>query len=64
MNAEISTEIAIVSANCWYIRPEIPGTKAIGTNTDARMIAIATTGPCTSSIALKVAARGAMPCSM
>ena len=38
--------------------------KPTGTNTAARMSAIATTGPDTSSIALSVAALGSMPCSM
>ena len=38
--------------------------KPTGTNTAARMRAIATTGPETSSIALRVAALGSMPCSM
>ena len=37
---------------------------AVGMNTAARMSAIATTGPDTSSIALSVASRGDMPSSM
>jgi hypothetical protein len=38
--------------------------KPTGTNTAARIRAIATTGPDTSSIALSVASFGVMPCSM
>ena len=64
LNAERSTDTAIVTANCWYIRPVIPGMKAVGTKTAARMSAIATTGPETSSIALKAASRGESPFSM
>ena len=64
LNAEITTDTAIVTANCWYIRPVIPGTNAVGTNTATRISAIAMTGPDTSSIALSVASRGASPCSM
>src|SRR6185312_3032648 len=52
LNAEISTEMAMVMENCWYIRPVIPGIAAVGMNTAARMMAMAITGPPTSSIAL------------
>src|ERR1700693_6022368 len=52
LKAEIITETAIVTANCWYRRPVIPGIKAVGTKTAARIRAIATTGPPTCSIAL------------
>ena len=58
------TETAIVTANCWYSLPVIPGMKAVGTNTADRMIAMAMTGPDTSSIALRAASLGAMPFSM
>ena len=64
LKAEMSTDTAIVTANCWYMRPVMPGMNAVGTNTAARMSAIATTGPDTSSIALKAASRGDSPCSM
>ena len=53
LKAEISTDTAIVTANCWYSRPVMPGMNAVGMNTAARMRAIATTGPETSSIALQ-----------
>src|SRR4029077_13008149 len=64
LNADSTTDTAIVNANCWYIRPVIPGTNAVGTNTATRISAIATTGPDTSSIARSVASRGASPFSM
>ena len=57
-NADNNTEKAMVSANCWYKRPLTPGIKATGTNTAARIRAIAITGPCTSDIALNVASLG------
>ena len=44
MNAESITEIAMVIANCWYSLPTIPGMNPTGTNTAARMSAMATTG--------------------
>ena len=64
LNAEISTEIAMVSANCIYIRPVRPPMKATGTNTALRIRAIPMTGWVTSSMALMVASLGANPCSM
>ena len=42
----------------------MPPMKPTGTNTAARMTAMAMTGPETSSIALSVAAFGSIPCSM
>ncbi|MNE44230.1 hypothetical protein D3C80_1384480 [compost metagenome] len=45
----------MVRANCWYILPEIPGTKLIGMNTAARISAIAITGPEISLMAWRVA---------
>ena len=42
----------------------MPPTNAAGKNTAARTSAIATTGPETSSMALRVASRGESPCSM
>ena len=64
LKAEIRTEIATVTANCLFSRPCIPLMNAIGINTDARISAIATTGPDTSRIACSVASRGAIPSSM
>ena len=45
-------------ANCWYNLPTIPGINPTGTNTAARIRAIATTGPEMSFIARSVASRG------
>src|ERR1700744_3174182 len=42
--ADMITDMAMVMANCWYKRPTIPGIKPTGTNTEARMSAIAITG--------------------
>ena len=64
LNAEISTEIAIVIANCLLRLPWIPPMNATGMNTAARISAMLTTGPETSSIAFNVASRGAIPSSM
>ena len=44
INAEIITDMAMVMANCWYKRPTIPGIKPTGTNTAARISAMAITG--------------------
>jgi pimeloyl-ACP methyl ester carboxylesterase len=62
--AESRTEIAIVTANCWYRRPVMPGIKAVGTNTADRTNAIPTTGPESSCIAFRAASLGAKPSSM
>ena len=51
LKAESSTEIAIVSANCWYIRPVRPPRNATGMNTAERMSAMPMTGADTSFIA-------------
>src|SRR5580704_10443584 len=51
INAEMITDIAIVMANCWYKRPTIPGINPTGTNTAARISAMATTGAEISFIA-------------
>ncbi len=64
LNAENTTEIAIVTANCWYKRPVMPGIKIVGKNTATRISAIATTGPDTSSIACSAAFRGDIPSSI
>ena len=63
-NADSSTEMAIVRANCWYSRPVRPPSSATGTNTAERMRAIATTGADTSFMAWTVASCGVFPCSM
>jgi len=38
LNAENSTDIAIVIANCWYSRPVIPPVNATGINTAAEIL--------------------------
>src|ERR1700732_2755928 len=50
-NAEISIETLIVTANCRNSCPEIPGMKAIGTNTERRTKVIAMIGAVISVIA-------------
>ena len=52
---EITTDTAMVMANCWYITPVKPPMNATGTNTEHSTSTMATTGPVTSSIALIVA---------
>ena len=63
LKAERSTEIAIVKANCLYMLPTKPPSRATGTNTAERMRAIPITGAETSSMALMVASLGCIPCS-
>ncbi len=57
-SADRPVDTATVIANCWYMTPAMPPRNATGTNTAARISAIATTGPLTSSIARMVASRG------
>jgi len=64
LNAEMMTDTAMVTANCWYNRPVMPGMNAVGTNTAARMIAMAMTGPLTSCIPFSAASLGDNPFSM
>src|SRR5476651_1454765 len=58
INAEIITEIAMVMANCWYNRPTMPGIKPTGTNTAAKISAMAITGAEISFMAWYVASLG------
>src|ERR1700723_1815745 len=58
LKAEKATETAIVTANCWYILPVMPGIKAVGINTAIRIRAMATTGPTTSPIAFNAPSCG------
>ncbi len=64
LNAERITEMAMVTANCWYSRPVMPGTNAVGTKTAESTSAMPISGPEISSIAFSVASLGAMPSSM
>jgi hypothetical protein len=64
LNAEISTEIAIVTANCLLSRPWIPLIRPIGMKTEDSTSAMPTTGAETSDIACSAASRGASPLSI
>ena len=64
LNAEITVDTAMVKANWRKNWPVMPLMKAHGTNTAASTSPTAMTGPHTCSIALMVASRGDMPCSM
>ena len=64
LKAEMSTETAMVTANCLLRRPWMPPRKATGRNTEDSTRAMPTTGPATSRMAWSVASRGDMPCSM
>ena len=63
LNALIRVETAMVTANWRKNWPVMPPTNAAGMNTAESTSAMATTGPVTSSIALRVASRGDSPCS-
>src|ERR1700761_3228506 len=58
IKADIITEMAMVMANCWYSLPTMPGINPTGTNTAARISAMATTGAEISFIAWYVASLG------
>src|SRR5574344_448249 len=62
--AEKPIETAIQTANCLYINPESPGTKATGTKTAIKTIAIATSAPPTSFIVICEAILGSFPSSI
>src|SRR5205823_1118309 len=57
-------EMAIVTANCWYSLPVIPGMNAVGMKTAESTSAMPITGPEISSIARNAASFGARPSSM
>ena len=61
--AERAMETEIVKANCLYSCPTVPPRKATGIKTEAKIKAMATTGPETSFIALYVASFGDNPVS-
>src|ERR1700681_2540968 len=64
LKADNTTETAMVTANCWYNRPVMPGMNADGMNTADRTRAMPTTGPEISSMALSAASFGGRPSSM
>src|ERR1700738_1007102 len=63
INADKITDIAMVIANCWYNLPTMPGINPTGTNTAARINAMATTGADMSFMALYVASLADICCS-
>jgi hypothetical protein len=63
LNAEISVEAAMVTANWRKNWPVMPPMNMHGTNTADSTRAMAMTGPVTSSIARRAASRGGRPCS-
>ena len=62
-NSEIVIEHAIVSANCLYSSPVVPGKNATGTNTASRTSDDASTAPVISRIASRAPSSGGMPFS-
>ena len=58
LKAEISIATLIVTANCGTASPEMPGMKAIGTNTERRTKVMAMIGAVISVIAFFVASAG------
>src|SRR5580704_11524867 len=57
LKAEIAMEKAIVSENCLYSSPVVPGKNATGTKTATSTSDVATTAPVTSPMALEAATR-------
>jgi hypothetical protein len=64
LKAEMTVEMAIVSANCLKNWPTMPEMNAHGKNTALSTRPTAMTGPETSSIAWMAASRGLIPSSM
>ena len=64
LNAEITTETAIVMENCWNNRPVMPPVNDTGTNTASSTTVVATMGEATFFMASSAAARGRMPAAM
>src|ERR1035441_9455623 len=54
LNAEIAIEKAIVSENCLYRIPVVPGNKLTGTNTDISTSDVAITALVTSAMATEI----------
>ena len=57
LTEEMITATEMVTENCWYNLPVIPGMNATGTNTASNTSVVAITGPVTSAIALVTASR-------
>ena len=60
---EITTETEMVTANCEYSRPVMPGMKIVGTNTASRTSVVAITGVVICVIAFSVASLADSPSS-
>ncbi len=58
LKPEKAVETAMVRANCLYSSPVMPEMNAVGMNTDSSTSTSPTTGPCSSTIALRAASRG------
>src|SRR3954467_11031552 len=60
LNNEIAIENAMVSENCRYRMPVVPGKNETGTNTEISTSEVATTALATSAMAADVAACGSV----
>ena len=63
MTEDSTTATHSVTENCVYSAPVMPGMNDTGTNTASSTSVVATTGPVTSRIAWRVAARASCPVS-
>ena len=61
LKAEITTDTAIVTENCWNSRPVMPPVNDTGMNTASRTTVVATMGEATFFMASSAAARGFIP---
>ena len=64
LKSEIAMEKAIVSENCLYRIPVVPGKNDTGTNTEISTSDVATTALATSAMATDVAVCGSVPSSL
>src|SRR5579864_1456482 len=64
LNREIAIEKAMVSENCLYRIPVVPGKNETGTKTEINTRDVATTAPDTSAIATDVAVRESVRSSL
>jgi len=64
LKAEMTTETAIVTENCWNSRPVMPPVNDTGMNTASSTTVVATIGEATLRMASSAASRGFMPRSI
>ena len=64
LKVEIITDTPTVTANCWYMRPVMPGMNTVGINTAIKASDVPIIGPVTSFIVCKVASFGLKPRSI